>query len=110
MNYRWMTKTDVAQRWGVSVRTIERAIARGKLPAEKLKSGDVRIASAAADRLVVGSDQLFTIAQLARLWNVREGIIRADIRKGALAVIRLPVGGIRIAAAVARTYGPRAIT
>lgn len=46
-----------------------------------------------------------TIAELARVWRVREETIRRDIRKGALRAHRLPGGDWRILASDARAYG-----
>ena len=46
-----------------------------------------------------------TVNELAEYWNVTPKTIYRHIDKGALAMLRLPGGDIRIPIAEARTYG-----
>lgn len=50
----WHTKDEAAEKLGVSVRTIERMINRGELPARKITSRIVRIPASALENPELG--------------------------------------------------------
>ena len=55
--------------------------------------------------LMTHPESLVTVEELAAYWRVSERTIYRDIEKGAITVLRLPAGKIRIPITVAREYG-----